>query len=131
MTTANNTGGMVFYSEDNLTDITENVFKVTQQNDVNTALLQQIVELLTNINTNIQTPNIKSQQNIPQPSVQNNYIEQSGREKLSKKLLATADWITANDPDLKLSVRQVATSAKVSIGTAQAAIKLITDERSK
>ncbi|MBI1278206.1 MAG: hypothetical protein GC179_08770 [Anaerolineaceae bacterium] len=71
------------------------------------------------------------QQNIPQPSVQNTYIEQSGREKLSKKLLSTADWITTNDPELKLSVRQVAALAKVSIGTAQAAIKLITDERSK
>lgn len=62
------------------------------------------------------------------PSVQNNDIEHSTRGKLSKRLVAAADWIVDNDPERKLSVRQIAKAANVSVGTAQAAIKLIEQE---
>jgi len=65
-----------------------------------------------------------------QKTVQN-YFEHSdtGRNKLSRKLLNATEWVAKNDPDNRLSVREVARLAGVSVGTAQTAIKLVTDER--
>lgn len=64
-------------------------------------------------------------------TVQFNFEQaETGRNKLSKKLMGATEWIVKNDPECKLSVRQVAQAAQVSIGTAQAAIKIVLEEKS-
>lgn len=107
---------------------------VTVQNSIlNTqqALIRAVDQqssVLTAILTAIQSAQPNIQPVVTPVTVQNSYFEQPAREKLSKRLLAAAEWIVTHDPGCKLSVRQIATGAGVSIGTAQAAIKLVRDE---
>ena len=59
----------------------------------------------------------------PVQNVQNEHIEQAEppvkTKKPSPKLLAVVDWIKANDPEQKLSVREVAKQTGASVGTVQ------------
>jgi len=105
----------------------------THTSDITHEDIAKIIELLEVIADKVGTSSLLVRSDVPQSSyvgVQNSILNTPTREKLSKKLLSTADWIAANDPDGKLSVRQVAQAVKVSVGTAQAAIKLVQQEQS-
>lgn len=56
---------------------------------------------------------------VPVFNVQNEQIEQEiiQRSKPSKQLEKAMDWIRVNDPDYKLTVREAARLASVSVGT--------------
>lgn len=85
---------------------------------------QQTLILLTNILQTLERQTALLQTIADKPvqgvfNVQNEHIEH--RKKPSKRLQATVAWIRANDPENKLTVREIAALANVSVGTVHAA----------
>lgn len=124
-------GGKVQVYEDNLTDISENLFwfreTVDQNNEVATALLKQIVELLTNINKNLEHSSTNNfPQTLPVQSVQSvdkpldkptepiTPVVIDGQTYTSPKLMQVIKWLEGNPDRRNDTVREIADLTGVS-----------------
>jgi len=117
MTTANFNGGKVQVYDDNLTDISENLFWFREVSDqhaaTQTALLQDILTVLRQIHEDLQNHNQPAPQPVSLYQADTKVIQLDGVRPID----AAIAWLRENDPELKLTAREAAVRASMSQAT--------------